>query len=446
MQSFDSCTKPLGPLKQTLFSCLTCNPPPSDPSAPYTAAGICYSCSISCHGEHTLVELFTKRNFVCDCGTTRLVNNAPCTLRADERGVKGVSGEEAREGNAYNQNFGNRFCGCGEVYDADEERGTMFQCLGLGTVETGGCGEDWWHPECLVGMSRDWNKGKEAEKKDDGEKPGEEKAEGDEDPPLPPGFPGEDDFDTFICYKCVESNPWIKRYAGTPGFLPAVYKRDPSYSSKETTTEQVRQVTADTDETTSKKRKLDEPSTDEPDAKRAKEDPSASSDPNSNPPTSTPTSPCKYASLPPPPTGPISLFLTESFRTHLCHCPSCFPHLKPHLQLREEEDLYEPPLSETHSANGAQSTGTNSLLDLGEAALSNVDRVRAIEGVMVYNHLKEKVKAFLKPFAESGEAVSAEAIKGYFERLRGDEGGISEAAANAQGGADDNDNRREQSG
>ncbi len=31
----------------------------------------------------------------------------------------------------------------------------MFQCLGLGTCEDGGCGEDWWHPECLVGFTRE---------------------------------------------------------------------------------------------------------------------------------------------------------------------------------------------------------------------------------------------------------------------------------------------------
>ena len=299
----------------------------------------------------------------------------------------------------------------------------MFQCLGLGTVETGGCGEDWWHPECLVGVGRHAS-GKEKMK--------EKEEEEEEEPPLPPGFPGEDDFDAFICYKCVESNPWIKRYAGTAGFLPAVHKRDTTDQSRE-------------EGSTSKKRKLDEP--EEPDAKRIKDDPTQS---NANTTTSTPsatsTFSCKYTSLPPPPTGLTSLFLHDDFRTHLCHCPSCFPHLKPHIQLREEEEIYEPPLSETHSiaAPGSTGTGTNSLLDLGEAALSNVDRVRAIEGVMAYNHLKEKVKAFLKPYAESGEAVSAEAIKGYFERLRGDEGGISEARDAAEN--DNQDNRREQSG
>ena len=67
---------------------------------------------------------------------------------------------------------------------------------------------------------------------------------------------------------------------------------------------------------------------------------------------------------------------------------------------------------------------------------------------MVYNHLKDKVKSFLQPFAESGQAVGAEDIKAYFEKLRGDEEGIQVAAVSSgNGGADEGgDNRREQSG
>ena len=73
-----------------------------------------------------------------------------------------------------------------------------------------------------------------------------------------------------------------------------------------------------------------------------------------------------------------------------------------------------------------------------------------IEGVMVYNHLKDKVKSFLQPFAESGQAVGAEDIKAYFEKLRGDAEAIRNAGGAAVVGFDDNngegDNRREQSG
>lgn len=46
---------------------------------------------------------------------------------------------------------------------------------------------------------------------------------------------------------------------------------------------------------------------------------------------------------------------------------------------------------------------------------------------MVYNHLKDKVKSFLQPFAASGQPVGAEDIKAYFEKLRGDDEAIKAA-------------------
>ena len=67
---------------------------------------------------------------------------------------------------------------------------------------------------------------------------------------------------------------------------------------------------------------------------------------------------------------------------------------------------------------------------------------------MVYNHLKDKVKSFLQPFAESGQAVGAEDIKAYFEKLRGDEQGIHAAVVSSGngGGEGKGDGRREQRG
>ena len=72
-----------------------------------------------------------------------------------------------------------------------------------------------------------------------------------------------------------------------------------------------------------------------------------------------------------------------------------------------------------------------------------------VEGVMVYNHLKDKVKSFLQPYAESGQVVGAEDIKAYFETLRGDAAAIRAAggAALANGGGEpEGDNRQEQNG
>ncbi|KAM3413652.1 hypothetical protein BST61_g10345 [Cercospora zeina] len=468
---FDTCTKPLGPLRQSIYACLTCTPPPASPHQQFTPAGVCYSCSISCHGEHDLVELFTKRDFVCDCGTTRFeTSGTPCTLRANaDTGQKGgVTGEEARDGNRYDQNFQGKFCGCGEDYDPEQEKGTMFQCLGLGHVEDGGCGEDWWHPECLMGLPRikhepraeskaETNGGLESVKEEEEEiaqhvaQNGTSAAQPDE-PPLPPGFPAEDDFDHFICYKCVSAYPWIKQYAGTAGFLPGI----PANASLTANGRgEITQRPASSQTHDSRKRKAEGDAGDSQESKKFKSDEEAQTPaaPETSSATQTianDTSTPKHASMPAATSTPISLFLREDFRDHLCKCAECFPRLSKHRQLLEEEEAYEPPVSESdqneNASVGGRSVNSGSLLDRGEAALSSIDRVRAIEGVMAYNHVRDKVKAFLQPFAESGQAVGAEDIKAYFAKLRGDEAAQRDAAAGAGTGAVQGDGRKEQDG
>lgn len=484
-QSIENCTNPLGPLRQSVFACLTCNPPPANPSDPYNAAGVCYACSVQCHGEHTLVEIFNKRNFTCDCGTTRFPATSPCSLRINpETNTKGgVHSEEPNPNNKYNQNFRNRFCGCECDYDPFQQKGTMFQCLGLGTHETGGCGEDWWHPGCVVGLGPKWYEnaatGKvKTETKDaetngslatitedaeateqNGDAEAEDAEDDDNDPPPPPGFPAEDEFDGFLCYKCVEAHPWIKRYAGTPGFLPPVYLKQGDAADEPTPTAAPPASEESKPEPT-KKRKADSDSDAESQtSKRPKNDPDTTSAPTSTSPTER-TSACLLPTLPPAPSTatPFSLFLTPSFRAHLCHCASCFPLLAPHPQLLEEEETYEPPVSESGSEHGGGAASTagsgGSLYDRGESALRNVDRVRAIEGVMAYQHLKDKLMPFFREFAESKQVISAEDVKGYFAKLRGDEEAIREAGERVgrEGGGDNGGSgngggeRREESG
>ncbi|KAF7195133.1 Protein mlo2 [Pseudocercospora fuligena] len=481
---FDTCTKPLGPLRQSVYACLTCTPPPASKHQQFTPAGVCYSCSISCHGEHNLVELFSKRDFACDCGSTRFeTSGTPCNLRPNAAtGRKGdVKGEEPRQGNRYNQNFEGKFCGCGEEYDPEKEKGTMFQCLGLGHVEDGGCGEDWWHPECLMGLPRikhehiakpePESNGTLETVKEEGEDGAEqpiqngtsELAASTEEPPLPKGFPAEDDFDHLICYKCADAFPWIKQYAGTAGFLPAVpadgtvsqdsvglSNTQPANQSVPDTSEGDQSSSESAEAPIDRKRKAEDELQDSQESnKKAKgDDGSASADQSAQ---TNGTSKPKHESLPSAPSGKVSLFLKEDFRDHLCRCAECFPRLPRLPQLLEEEDTYEPPVSESdHNENasvGGRSVGSGSILERGEAALSGMDRVRAVEGVMAYNHVREKVKDFLKPFAESGTPVGAEDIKAYFAKLRGDEAAIREAAAGASsGGAVQGNGRREQDG
>lgn len=366
--------------------------------------------------------------------------------------------------------------------------------MGLGTAETGGCGEDWYHPGCLVGMGPKWfeqmNKGKSKAIQKETEKKGgalatiTEKDEAqsnngtteaaddvaveddDDEPPMPPGFPAEDDFEGFLCYKCVEAYPWIKQYAGTSGFLPPLFRDQSEASAASPSTEST--ATA-----ASKKRKAEDDEDDETaDAKRIKSE-GQTSDTESTAmedvtvqPTeatakpgehvaegetkaSSPTS-CKLPNLPAAPKGRFSLFFTEDFREKLCHCSDCYGKLNAHPQLLEEEEVYEPPLShDGTSQQGGSTHGSGSLLDRGESALRNMDRVKAIEGVMAYNHLKEQLTPFFKQFAESGKAVGAEDIKAYFAKLRGDEQGIKEAgeaAASSKERDGEDDGRREQSG
>lgn len=330
----------------------------------------------------------------------------------------------------------------------------MYQCLGLGTVNEGGCNEDWWHAHCLMGLPKDWPENPTQQKP----RPKRPDSEADEDNhPVPEGFPEDDDFTTVICYKCVESNPWIKRYASTKGFLPPLYKGEHD-KSDQGAVEPVATVSS-TQSSMKRKASADDEDLERPASpvKRLKEEERSSEQPNGQVSiTPSTVTKAKHENLPPAPSGTFSLLAQKDFREEFCRCPECFPHLGSHSQLLEEEDEYEPSLSDSEQSlvdgSGAHSHGTGSLLERGEAALNNVDRVRAIEGVMVYNHLKDKVKAFLKPFAESGEAVGAEDIKAYFEKLRGDEAAIKEAGqrpmidgdgdTSGQGGS----NKKEQSG
>lgn len=404
---------------------------------------------------------------------------SPCSLRlnptTNARG--GVYSEEPCANNKYNQNFRNRFCACECYYDPFQQKGTMFQCLGLGTHETGGCGEDWYHPGCIVGLGPRWfekMEGKKVQKSvaaegsvlpvisEDAEaaanggaaqnNDNEDGSEDDDDLPNPPGFPKEDEFETFICFKCVEAHPWIKRYAGTPGFLLPVHRKaegdaeqQPLSDSQTSDSRSTKRKAGDgemEDSQDSKRLKNENETADNLEAKVAVDtDPETKAEDEAAP-EDIKSNRCNYEALPAAPQGTFSIFCAESFRDRFCRCEKCFPDLAPHAQLLEEEEIYEPPISEDGgSENGGSTHGSGSLYERGESALRNVDRVRAIEGVMAYNQLKDKLKPFFQQFADSGKAIGADDIKEYFAKLRGDEEAIKEAGESAK-----TDHRQDQPG
>ncbi|CAI5463500.1 unnamed protein product [Closterium sp. Yama58-4] len=161
----DKCTYDMGYRKrQALYSCLTCVPPPKIQtpskgteeggagsggssradlrdilSGDWKPAGICTSCSLKCHDGHELVELYTKRRFRCDCGTSKFHGSAvpSCQLKPDK--------DPLNERNEYNQNYAGVYCNCRRPYpdpeaEAQDGETDMIQCVVC---------EDWFHEHHL---------------------------------------------------------------------------------------------------------------------------------------------------------------------------------------------------------------------------------------------------------------------------------------------------------
>ncbi|GBP87544.1 Putative E3 ubiquitin-protein ligase UBR7 [Eumeta japonica] len=127
-----NCTFLKGYIKrQAVYACMTCcNDAKFDPTK---RAGICLACSLNCHENHELVELYTKRNFRCDCGNPKFSNH-PCHFTPNKN--------ELNEDNKYNQNFSGLYCTCHRPYPDPESsvEDEMIQCIIC---------EDWLHASHL---------------------------------------------------------------------------------------------------------------------------------------------------------------------------------------------------------------------------------------------------------------------------------------------------------
>ncbi|XP_075872583.1 putative E3 ubiquitin-protein ligase UBR7 [Nelusetta ayraudi] len=132
----EHCSYPQGYVKrQALYACSTCTPKGGEP------AGVCLACSYKCHEGHDLFELYTKRNFRCDCGN-RKFSGLQCKLSPEK--------DEVNSLNKYSQNFFGLYCTCSRPYPDPEDQveDEMIQCVVC---------EDWLHgrhlgcavPDCV---------------------------------------------------------------------------------------------------------------------------------------------------------------------------------------------------------------------------------------------------------------------------------------------------------
>ncbi|KAA1108359.1 hypothetical protein PGT21_009607 [Puccinia graminis f. sp. tritici] len=463
------CSKPAGQIRQSVYSCLTCNP--IKPERDHIRAGVCSSCSVSCHTDHQLVELFVRRNFACDCGTDRC-NPGRCHLinqpsdSVNQSLQSNPSTSATGPSNRYDKNFDGQFCICerGKTYDPETETEDMYQCLAC---------EDWRHASCLG------------------------------------PHPDPDDWDDLICAHCVQNNPTIKsimfKHAGGEGTGMIVCKDsgtdgsnritcygklpesntdakpEPPSNQTDASTRPVKDSVEESTQMEETGQKKDEDSevmscvgassnspipsnheskksqevlptkdeckalsTEEGDRADEKQTSAEQKNVMSNKKRSSSANPndqesaCrkkpKLDNVSDPSNDPAmiecrapfkspaesilttidpgfsNVFLTAGWRTRWCPCPDCRQVLGQLSWLvEEEEDVWEP---------GEDTDSLKSIHELGLEALKNLPRDQLVTGLNAYNKLKEHILEFLKPFESQDLLVTEQDIRQFFNETK----------------------------
>ncbi|KAI9278344.1 hypothetical protein BDA99DRAFT_600056 [Phascolomyces articulosus] len=351
---FETCTFDQGYIRQALYSCKTCYPNEQD------LAGFCYSCSIACHADHELFELFPKRHFRCDCGikkTNQKSESACCTLRENK---------EPNPENKYNHNFRGRYCRCDKHYDPDQEDGTMYQCVVC---------EDWFHDRCI------------------GEIPS-----------------NVEDFESYICRDCTKKYPFLIQKPDT--WISLGISKNNEKINQWVTPTTLPMESAEPTPVAGQKRKLEQveeeasASKEEDNQTKIKTLSTTSSEQMSE---EQPISSCKRANY--KEEYQIEIFLKEGWRSQLCQCKECEQAYKKNKvdYLLSEEETFEPEEDEDAG---------KSLMDAGMEHMMRMDRVQAMESIMAYTTLSSQIKDFLQKFKESDEVVTESHIRQFFEEKR----------------------------
>lgn len=322
----DTCTYTMGPLRQEVYACLDCD-----------NVGVCYSCSIQCHADHSLVELFTKRDFTCDCGTEKISTKkkALCNLRKNDRlDIPSYT-------NRYCHNFKGLFCDCNQSYDPENETGEMLQCV-LG-VE---CNEDWYHDYCILGVPKKSDRKQQIWER----------------------FPKLSEFDAFICWKCVGKYEfYFDDFMGAfeqKVALPIIFHEYQAGSKRPIT--EIDTITGDSLQIDKAYSIFLLPKYHET-LRKALQDP-------------------------------------EFIAQHPSLCKFLNTLAK---NLITIQPVYQPPEEKDEEK-------VNTFERASEALNTHMQRDIAIEGLQKFEEIKESLKVFLKPFADTNKVVSKQDIHDFF--------------------------------
>ncbi|EDW04261.1 putative E3 ubiquitin-protein ligase UBR7 [Drosophila grimshawi] len=414
------CTYAKGAIdRQALYSCLTCCP--AARTDPTKSAAICLACSYRCHENHELIELYTKRNFRCDCPTLRLGADKRCALNPQLDALQAPNAE-----NLYNHNFQGLYCKCKRPYPDPERIGEelMLQCVIC---------EDWFHLQHMQSppVSKKWleacsemicdncmernqflsdyiglavqpaeqegkretdievSMGNEQEVKGTKEKKSELESDSKQkESELEPELKGTKNEQLPAEAKSeLESEP-----KGTKSHLDSESKSKLESALNGTKSEQSQA------EAKQKKRESESKAeSGERAEKRAKLSEEICRRPKRN---------TEYKG---------AAFWANDWRTALCQCSAC-------IQLYRDQSveflLDANDSVKAYEERGKKRAEDNSTYQQAIRALASIDRTKQIDVITEYNRMGDRLKEFLQAFASSNRVVTEDDIKGFFAGMR----------------------------
>lgn len=379
------CTYPAGYVKrQALYACGTCSLSDAEP------AGVCLACTLMCHEGHTLYELYTKRNFRCDCGNKKFPN-FKCKLFSQK--------DPENTMNKYNQNYRGVYCTCQRPYPdlEDEIEDEMIQCVIC---------EDWYHTRHLGNLP-----------------------------------PSEGDFQEMICDDCMAKFSFLQAYLplSVPQKSCSTGLSQQPITNSETETrpnveESSQQWEGDKPSSTEEDQSAGEKTVQEdcskalscgsPELISAKQQETASSSVEegtaliSNDMKSEYTQmDCKLIHLQENVTtveNKASYWHT-GWRSNLCKCDKCMP------MYNSLDVAYLTDESDTimaYEKRGRENTPSVSSYESGMQALQNMERIPQVEAMHEYNDMKRELTEYLREFVAQGKVVKEEDIRDFFDTLQ----------------------------
>lgn len=363
------CTYSKGPIKrQALYSCLTCCPDSVNDLD--KCAGICLACSLHCHENHELVELYTKRNFRCDCPTERFPE-VKCTLNADAPVVDGNKKLPKNESNLYNQNFQGVYCTCKRPYPDPESpvEEVMLQCAIC---------EDWYHLHHL---------GLKVKKL-------------------------RDDYYEMVCPGCMQKHEFLQDYIGL-----ALTRLEDLEESNVLVAESDDKLKSDLDKSISEIMNMsgeegvenNDAGTSEMSGKTEDDSEPAAKRQKTDEPSG-----CRRPKKKPEWNKNIATLWLSDWRAALCKCKECLPLY----ETFKITFLLDPEDSASHYEERGRKVAKESSYEQGIRALSSIGRTQQIDAITEYNKMKDKLKDFLHTFVVNKKVVTEEDINRFFQEMK----------------------------